>query len=187
MAFAGTATIKPATFTPGVQVGAYLTAKVRKEANPPRPIGTAAATATVASDGSASFTGLADADYSALETPQTEVRSLTIDASGGTCDLTVQDETYTAAFNVAAATLKTALVALFDCTASDLNVSGGPGAVGGGTPYVITFAGAFASSPNVPAMTADSTNLTGGAHTATIATTTAGRAGGEHAVRFHPV
>lgn len=178
------ATIKPETFTPGIQVGAFLrslyTADDRRG-----PIGTPDATATVASDGSVSFSGLTyRADYFAMETKRNEVRSLVVDATAGTFNLASGDENQDLAFNVSAANLKTAIVALLDVTTSDVTVTGGPGDSGGTTPYTITFNGALAGTPNVGTLSADGTNLTGGAHTATLTTTTTGRVGGENRVIF---
>lgn len=178
------ATIKPECFTPGVQVGAYLRALYATD-DKRGPLGTADATATVASDGSAAFSGLTyRADYYAMETPRNEVRRLTVDATGGTFNLASADENQDLAYNISAANLKTAIVALLDITTNDVTVTGGPGDSGGTTPYVITFGGALANTPNVPALTADGTSLTGGAHTATLATTTTGRVGGENRVIF---
>lgn len=176
-------TIKPESFIPGTQVGAYLAAGFT--ADDARPVvGAADATATVASDGSVVFTGLTyAADYIATETPGSEVRSLTVDATGGTFNLASGDENQDLAFNISAANLKTAIVALLDATAADVTVTGGPGDSGGTTPYVITFGGALANQA-VPALTTDATSLTGGAHTASIATTTQGRTGGNHRVIF---
>jgi hypothetical protein len=180
-------TIKPETFTPGVQAGAYLAAIARKDGKT-LPLGTPDGTATVASDGSVAFTGLTyDADYVAMEVPKNEVRTLTVDATGGTFNLASGDESADLAFNISAANLKTAIVAALDVTSSDVTVTGGPGDSGGTTPYVITFVGALGKSPSVPALTVDGTLLTGGGHTASIALTTGGRVGGENIVRFHPV
>lgn len=103
-----------------------------------------------------------------------EVQSVAVDAIGGTFKLTFSaQQTAALAFNITAANLKTALEGLSTIGAGNVAVTGGPGDSGATTPYVVTFQGALAGT-NVAAMTADSTSLTGGGHTATVSTTTQG-------------
>ncbi len=107
------------------------------------------------------------------EQPTNEVQHISVDATSGTYDLTCLGQTATGiAYSAPAATVKAALVAAGVST-NDITVSGGVGASGGGTPYVVTFVGAQAGK-NVTQMTTSSTSLAGGAHTATVSTTTAG-------------
>lgn len=66
--------------------------------------------------------------------------------------------------------MQAALEALSNIAPGDVIVTGGPG---GTTPLTVEFTGAYAST-DVTQMTADSTSLTGGTHTATVATSRAG-------------
>lgn len=103
--------------------------------------------------------------------------SIAVDATGGTWDLVFGSYGTEAdiAFNVAAATLKAAIVALDAAiSAADLTVAGGPGDDGGTTPYVITLLPTGALYGNeAPTVTTVPDNLTGGAGTAAVTTTTA--------------
>ena len=100
-----------------------------------------------------------------------EVQTVTVDATGGTFTLTWNGTTTTAlAFDISAVDFTTAMDAITD-SVGDCVVTGGPGAAGGGTPYTLTWS---AGKGNVPAPTTDPALLTGGAGTATVATTTAG-------------
>lgn len=102
-----------------------------------------------------------------------EVETVTVDATGGTYTLTFDAQTTAAiAWNADAATLQAALEALSNIAPGDVVVTGGPG---GTAPLAIEFRGAYAGT-DVTEMTADSTGLTGGAATATVATTVPGSA-----------
>lgn len=113
----------------------------------------------------------------ASHTPDTAVTAttvVTVDATGGTFDITVGGETETlVAFDVTAAALETALEGLASVTAGDVVVTGGPGDAGGTTPYVLTWQEAgLLYGANAPTVTTDATNLTGGAGTAAVTLTT---------------
>lgn len=103
-----------------------------------------------------------------------EAQSVTITGTptGGTFTLTLSGETTAGiAFNATAAAVESALEALPSLSAADVTVTGGPGP---GTPYSVTFGGAYAGA-NVAQMTASAAGLTGGTSPAVnIATTTAG-------------
>lgn len=103
-----------------------------------------------------------------------EVQSITVDASGGTFTITYSGQTTSAlAYNASAATVQTALEALSNLAPGDVTVSGGPGNDGGDNPYILTFGGTLAET-NVAQVTTNAGSLTGGAGTATVATTEAG-------------
>jgi hypothetical protein len=101
-----------------------------------------------------------------------EVQTLTVDATGGT--LTISHEGETSGnfdFDATAAELK-GICESFP-TINEVEVTGGPGAAGGATPYIIVFKGNDRHK-DMPAITADGDNLTGGAGTATVTETTKG-------------
>lgn len=102
--------------------------------------------------------------------------SIAVDAAGGTFTITFEGATTGAIpFNAPAGQVKQALIDASNSLGTyDVVVTGGPGAAGGATPYVIEFAGAYGAR-NVPAVTTTATSLTGGAGTAAV-TTTAGTA-----------
>lgn len=109
-----------------------------------------------------------------LGTGVAHVETLTVDATGGTFDISVGDETASALDGtITNSALETALEGLANVGAGNVSVTGGPGDAGGTTPYVITFQGTLATS-SIPDMTVDGSSLTGGAGTATLATTTKG-------------
>lgn len=100
-----------------------------------------------------------------------EVQSITVDAAAGTW--TAQfgvDVTGPLPFNVTAFALQTALWALPSIGAGNVLVTGGPGDVGGTTPYLIEFVGVF-TEVNVGALIVASIDLAGGAGTVVQATT----------------
>lgn len=102
-----------------------------------------------------------------------EVQQLVVDASGGTYTITFDGETTAAiANNATASTVQQRLEALDNVNPGDVTVTGGVGAAGGGTPYVLTWGGRYVGA-NVPQPTTTAT-LTGGATTATFTTTTSG-------------
>jgi hypothetical protein len=100
--------------------------------------------------------------------PQPTIVTLTVDASGGTYDLAVTagGTTELAAaipWDATAAALEAILEALPNVGVGNVVVAGGPGDLGGTTPYTIEFPGVL--GPVLPEVTADA--LTGGAATAT--------------------
>ncbi len=106
-----------------------------------------------------------------------ESASIAVDATGGTFTITWDSSTTAAiAFNASPAAVKSALLlADNDIGVNDVTVTGGPGAAGGATPYVITWTGDLGAR-DVTAVTTTATSLTGGAATAAV-TTTAGASG----------
>jgi len=109
-------------------------------------------------------------DYSSVN----EVQTLTVDATAGTFTVTYAGQTTSAlAFNVSGASFTTAMIALSNLASGDVVVTGGPGDAGGTVPYVLTFGGTLAAT-NVAQITANATLLTGGASTATPATSPQG-------------
>lgn len=100
-----------------------------------------------------------------------EVQTLTVNATAGTYTITYSGQTTSAiAFNAVAATVQSALEALSNIAPGDVIVSGGVGAGGGGTPYTLTW---NATLGNV-AQPTTTPSLTGGTSTATFATITPG-------------
>jgi hypothetical protein len=107
-------------------------------------------------------------------TGQNEVQRLVVAATGGTFTLTYSGQTTSAlAYNANAAAVQAALEALSNLAPADVVVSGGPGDSDGSTPYVLTFGGTLAET-DVALITTNSGSLTGGAHSATVTTTTPG-------------
>lgn len=108
-----------------------------------------------------------------------ELQTVTITGTptGGTFTLTFDGQTTAGiAYNAAAAAVQSALEALSNIAVGDVTVAGGPGP---GTPYTVTFTGAYAGT-DVAVMTASGASLTGGTSPAVaVTTTTAG--GGEAA------
>lgn len=107
-----------------------------------------------------------------------EIQTVTVDAAGGTYTLTFDGEETTAiAYNASASTgadsVRAKLEALPNIGAGDVTVTGGPGDVGGTTPYTITF-GANLAYTNVSTLVSDPALLTGGAGTAVVAVDTPG-------------
>lgn len=88
-------------------------------------------------------------------------------------------------FNASAGIVQSALNALSTISAGGgaVSVSGGPGNVGGTTPYVVTFSGGPLAGKNVAQMTGASVGLSGGsgtgANAATVTTTNSGETGFE--------
>lgn len=128
---------------------------------------------------------MSDQPTSVLDTPVTssatltnEVQSIQVKATSGEWTVTFDGETTAkVAWNVSAANLQTALLALPQLDAGDVVVSGGPGDETGTKPYVLTFAGNYAGL-DVPQVTTDAGELKIGeaAGSATASTTTAGGA-----------
>lgn len=118
---------------------------------------------------------LPSTEVSGAVTATNEVQQLVVDSGAGTFDISFGGQTATnQAFNILAATLQTNLRALSSINGANVTVTGGVGAAGGGTPYVITFIGTLANT-NVATITTSATNLSGtGAHTAAVSTTTQG-------------
>jgi hypothetical protein len=102
-----------------------------------------------------------------------EVETITINATGGTYTLTFSGQTTAAiAYNANAAAVQAALEALSNIAPGDVLVTGGPGA---SNPLTVEFRGVYAGT-NVTQMTSSAASLTGGTHTATIATSIQGAA-----------
>lgn len=97
-----------------------------------------------------------------------EVQTITIDATGGDFTVTYAGQTTAAtAYNASAATLQTNLEALSNLAPGDVTVTKV------GSVFTLTFGGTLADT-NVAAVTTNAGGLTGGASTATVATTQAG-------------
>lgn len=116
------------------------------------------------------------------DSPATSAKqNLKVEATGGQFKLSFKGQTTgDIAYNAAAASVQTELRALSTIGTSNVTVSGGPGNELGTTPYVITFAGALANSPQ-PLITtsAGTTPLSGGAATAAVTNNTTGSSGFE--------
>lgn len=115
-----------------------------------------------------------------------EIETITVDATSGTFTLTFTGQTTGAiARNASAADVQTALEALSNIAPGDVIVTGGPLVTAAVT---VEFAGAY-DGTNVTQMTANSGSLSGGTHTATIATNRQGsqRTGNERMVAVFPV
>lgn len=107
-----------------------------------------------------------------------EVQHIQVKATSG--EWTVEfdgEKTAKVAWNVSAANLQTALLALPQLDAGDVVVTGGPGDEKGTTPYVLTFGGNYAGI-DVPQVVSGATELKigEGAGSATVSTATAGGA-----------
>ncbi len=101
--------------------------------------------------------------------PTNEHQSLTIDATGGTYSLSYEGEPTSAiAFDATATEVQMALEAIAQIGPGNVSVTG---AAGG--PYDIEFQGTKADT-DVSELSADPTNLSGGAQSATVATTAQG-------------
>ncbi len=101
--------------------------------------------------------------------PTNEHQELTIDATGGTYALSYEGEPSSAvAFDATAAEVQAALEAIAQLGPGNVSVSGSAGG-----PYDIEFEGSKADT-DVSELSADPTNLTGGAQSATVATTAQG-------------
>ena len=97
-----------------------------------------------------------------------EVQTITIDATGGDFDVTFDGQTAASvAYDASANTLQTALEGLSNLVPGDVVVTKQ------GSVFTITFQGAYANT-NVPALTTDPADLTGGGSTAVVATSQAG-------------
>jgi hypothetical protein len=100
-----------------------------------------------------------------------ETQRVTVDATSGTFTLTFDGQaTASLSFDAAAGTVRTALEALSNIGNGNVVVSGGPGGSGGAAPYVLRFVGSFAGA-NVNQVSADASDLAGGAASATVETT----------------
>lgn len=94
--------------------------------------------------------------------------SVTIDASGGTGRWTIGGKFTDIAPSASAGTVQTALQGLSSVGSGSVTVTGGPGAAGGGTPYVVKYTPKYLAVGGLLPLTVDATNLTGGAHSATL-------------------
>lgn len=101
----------------------------------------------------------------ALHNVANELVSIAINASGGDFKVTFGgQETSDLAFDISVADFKTAIDGLSSVTVGDFNYSGGPGVIGGGTPYYIV----STSLANIGAFTSDGAGLTGSPDTSTV-------------------
>jgi hypothetical protein len=92
--------------------------------------------------------------------PTNEVQSVAVSADGGTFTLTYDGQTTSAlAYNASAATVETALEALSTIEVGEATVAGGPGDIGGTTPYTVTFELGLGGT-DVAALTANAGSLT---------------------------
>jgi hypothetical protein len=110
-----------------------------------------------------------------------EVQQVSVDATGGTFTLTFQAETTAPlSFDAAAADVEAALnsLATVGGAGGAVEVIGGPGDAGATKPYSVRFGGSLAGT-DIAQMTADATELIGGAATATVTTPTAGGTAGK--------
>jgi hypothetical protein len=116
------------------------------------------------------------------ESPRSEIDRLTVDATGGTYRLEVGSTTTTAstgplAYNASAAEVEAALDTAIQAETPGyaVSVSGGPG---GSAPYTIEWTGEAAKQSlfklGVKYLRAESKQLTGASHTATVTTVTKG-------------
>jgi hypothetical protein len=115
------------------------------------------------------------------ESPRTEIDRLTVDATGGTYILRSNFgpdwmETAPLAYNASASEVEEAMDNAFTgLTGATVTVTGGPG---GGSPYTITWGGSSSQKvlafPGPEDVRANSAELTGGTHTATLSTVTRG-------------
>jgi hypothetical protein len=94
--------------------------------------------------------------------------SVTIDGSGGTARWDIGGKHADIAPTATASAVQTALQALSTVGAGAVTVTGGPGAAGGGTPYVVSYTAKYLSVGGLLPLTVDATSLTGGAHSATL-------------------
>lgn len=114
-----------------------------------------------------------------------ESASIAVDATGGTFTITFRGTATAAiAFNATAAAVQAALELNPEIDVGDVIVTGGPGAAGGATPYVITFGGQYDGQDVAGAFTTGVGSLTGGAGTAAV-TTTAGTQGSSDGRQYH--
>jgi hypothetical protein len=115
-----------------------------------------------------------------------EIQRILVNAEGGTFTLAFEgQETAVLPFDASPAELRTVLEALSTIGAGDVETSGGPGNASAGNPYFVRFAGSLADT-DVGTMSADSTGLTGAAHTASIDTKTQGGLPGEGKLVVYP-
>lgn len=103
------------------------------------------------------------------------VQSIAVDATGGTFTVTFEGGTTAAIkFNATPVEFEEALEVLPALDNNKFEVTGGPGNAGHTKPYVITFKGGLANQP-VGAITTGVGSLTGGAGTAAVTQTVAGK------------
>lgn len=108
---------------------------------------------------------------------QNAIQQLIVDATGGTYTLEYKGSlTAAIAFDATPAVIIAALESLPQIQIGDIDVQGGVGAGGGGTPYFIEFKNRLGEEVQ-PDLITDPALLAGGASTATIKTVIAGNAG----------
>ncbi len=106
-----------------------------------------------------------------------EIETISIDATSGTYDLTVTAHSTSKTallvpYNLSADDLQGVLESLSNIGVGDVHVTAGP-VVAGQHNYIVEFIGTLANT-NITPMTISSTNLAGGTHTGTVATTQGG-------------
>lgn len=103
-----------------------------------------------------------------------ERQAIVVDATGGKYKLKLGANTTTELTPATtAAQMKAALEALASIGAGNVEVTGGPGGAGGKVPYYVTFKGAL-KEQDVAQIEAVTKEVTGGAGTVTVTTTTPG-------------
>jgi hypothetical protein len=125
---------------------------------------------------SSSWSAIAVTGPTNLPPQSSEIQQIAIDAEGGTFTLSFEGQTTDPiAFDADASAVEAALDSLASITGpeGEVAVSGGPGDAGGEHPYFVSFGGELMGL-NVAQMSADSSALTGSAHTATVTTKTQG-------------
>lgn len=99
-----------------------------------------------------------------------EVERITVNAAGGTFTVSHGgDTTEPLPYNASAEEVQSALESLASIGAGNVNVHGGPGGEGGGTPYLVTFVGSLAETAIAP-LTTDRTSLAPGSEGVALAT-----------------
>jgi hypothetical protein len=159
-------------------VNCWLLTQIPHQLRHLRPNIAPVATAQANDLGEVTFTGLDYAQY-ICGVSGNEVQNVTVDAAGGTYTLTFDGQTTgDIAFDADAATIKTALAALSNLDAADLDVTGTG-------PYQVVFSGQWQNT-DVPALTADVTNLTGGGQDVSVSTLVGGQTSSWRGVVFIP-
>lgn len=168
-------TVSAPTIPAGTAVEAYRLSQVdveRRELREPIPSAPAASGVLDASQ-QVTLSGLTEGEPYVLVGVVDEEQTVTVSATGGTFKLTFSgQQTGAIAYNASAATVLAALEGLSNIDVGDVEVTGSAGG-----PWTIKFLGQYAGT-NVSQMTSDATSLTGGAGTATVATSVSGSKAG---------
>ena len=111
-----------------------------------------------------------------VDSPASEVQTLTVNATGGTFKLTFEGQTTAALpFNATSSEVTVALRNLSKIGSGNVKATGGPGAT---APYTIAFSGALAEK-RLPQIAASAASLTPAGSTATTAIATVGGPGND--------